>query len=80
MPAANILCGTFAEAFALKFWSRGWLRDYGQVELSELPFPVTADYTVETMRLTSYLTNIMPWRLFRRSVYKISRGKVHEDI
>jgi regulator of CtrA degradation len=72
---------TFDEALALTREARDYLRDYGEEESRELAVDVAAHFSVEIMRLTSRLTNMMAWLLVQRAVHQgeLSREEVRED-
>ncbi len=79
-PAA-FFSRTFDEALALTREARDYLRDYGEEESGELAIEVARHYSVETMRLTSRLTNMVTWLLVQRAVHQgeMSRDELHED-
>ena len=72
---------TFDEALALTREARNYLRDYGEEDSRDLALEITAHFSVETMRLTSRLTNMMAWLLVQRAVHQgeLSREEVRED-
>lgn len=72
---------TFDEAMALTREARDYLRDYGEEESRELAIEISAHFSVEIMRLTSRLTNMMAWLLVQRAVHQgeLSREEVRED-
>ena len=72
---------TFDEALALTREARDYLRDYGEEESRELAIEVAAHFSVEIMRLTSRLTNMMAWLLVQRAVHQgeLTREEVRED-
>ncbi len=72
---------TFDEALALTREARDYLRDYGEDESLELTVEVAAHFSVETMRLTARLTNMMAWLLVQRAVHQgeLTREEVRED-
>ena len=72
---------TFDEALALTREARDYLRDYSEEESRDLAIPIAAHFSIETMRLTSRLTNMMAWLLLQRAVYQgeSSRDEVRED-
>ncbi len=72
---------TFDEALALTRETRDYLRDYGEEESRDLELEVAAQFSVETMRLTSRLTNMMAWLLVQRAVHQgeLSREEVRDE-
>ncbi len=72
---------TYDEALALTREARDYLRDYGEEESRELGIDIAAQFSVEIMRLTSRLTNMMAWLLVQRAVHQgeLSREEVRED-
>ena len=72
---------TFDEALALTREARDYLRDYGEEESRELAVEVAAHFSVETMRLTSRLTNMMAWLLVQRAVHQgeLPREEFRDD-
>ena len=72
---------TFDEALALMRESHDYLRDYGEEESRGLAVEIAVHYSVETMRLTSRLTNMMAWLLVQRAVHQgeLSREEIRED-
>lgn len=72
---------TFDEALALTREARDYLRDYGEEESRELAVEVAAHFSVETMRLTSRLTNMMAWLLVQRAVHQgeLTRDEFRND-
>jgi len=58
------------EALALTREVRDYLRDYGEVDSRDLAVETAAHYSLETMRLTSRLTNMMTWLLVQRAVHR----------
>ena len=72
---------TFDEALALTREARDYLRDYGEEESRELSIDIAAHFSVEIMRLTSRLTNMMAWLLVQRAVHQgeLTREEVRED-
>ena len=61
---------TFDEALALTSEARDYLAQYGEEDLRELPKDVGLHYSVESMRLTSRLTNVMAWLLVQRAAHE----------
>ena len=61
---------TFDEALALTREARDYLRDYGENDSRDLAIETAAQYSLETMRLTSRLTNMMTWLLVQRAVHR----------
>ncbi len=72
---------TFDETLALTREARDYLRDYGEEESRELAVEVAAYFSVETMRLTSRLTNMMAWLLVQRAVHQgeLTREEFRDD-
>ena len=72
---------TFDEALALTREARDYLRDYGEEESRELAVEVAAHFSVETMRLTSRLANMMAWLLVQRAVHQgeLTREEFRDD-
>ncbi|MBT6911074.1 MAG: DUF1465 family protein [Rhodospirillaceae bacterium] len=72
---------TFDEALALTREARDYLRDYGEEESRELSIDIAANFSVEIMRLTARLTNMMAWLLVQRAVHQgeLTREEVRED-
>ena len=81
-PAPTAFFGrTFDEALALTREARDYLRDYGEEESRELTADIAPQYSVEIMRLTSRMTNMMAWLLVQRAVHQgeLTRQEVRED-
>lgn len=72
---------TFDEALALTREARDYLRNYGKEDSQDLALEIAAHSSVETMLLTSRLTNMMAWLLVQRAVHlgELSREEVRED-
>jgi len=72
---------TFDEALALTREARDYLRDYGEVDSRDLAVETAAHYSLETMRLTSRLTNMMTWLLVQRAVHRgdLTTEEMRED-
>lgn len=67
---------TFDEALALTSEARDYLAQYGEEDLRELSSEVGLRYSVESMRLTSRLTNVMAWLLVQRAAHE---GEISYD-
>lgn len=67
---------TFDEALALTSEARDYLAQYGEEDLRDLPSDVGLRYSVESMRLTSRLTNVMAWLLVQRAAHE---GEISYD-
>lgn len=72
---------TFDEALALTSEARDYLAQYGEEDLRELPADVGLRYSVESMRLTSRLTNVMAWLLVQRAAHEgeLSYEELRQD-
>ena len=72
---------TFDEALALAREVRDYLRNYGEEESQKIAIDIAAHYSVEIMRQTSRLTNMMAWLLVPRAVHQgeLSREEVCKD-
>ncbi len=72
---------TFDEALALTREVRDYLRDYGEEESRDMAVDIAPHFSVEIMRLTSRLTNMMAWLLVQRAVHQgeLSREEVRAD-
>ena len=72
---------TYEEALELTQETRGYLAERGRADVRDLDTVATLAYSLESMRLTARLTQIMAWLLAMRAVQagELERREIAEE-
>jgi len=68
-PIPAFFSGPYDETLVMLRETRDYLAGRGKLELGGLPPQLALDYSRESMRLTTRLTQVMAWLLLQRAVH-----------